>query len=45
MFTQTWSGNIPMIKLAEKIGFHLVDIKKDMREHNGQKFDALTFRM
>lgn len=45
VFTQTWSGNIPMIKLAEKIGFHLVDTKKDMREHNGQKFDALTFRI
>ena len=45
VYTQTWSGNIPMIRLAEKIGFELVDVKKEIREHNGKKYDALTFRI
>ena len=45
VYTQTWSGNTPMIRLAQKIGFKLVDVKKDAREHNGKKFDALTFKI
>lgn len=45
VYTQTWSGNTPMIRLAEKIGFKLVDMKKDAREHNGKKYDALTFKI
>lgn len=45
VYTQTWSGNIPMIKLAEKIGFKLVNVRKNIREHNGQKYDALTFKI
>lgn len=43
MYAQTWSGNTSMIKLAEKIGFKLINIRKNIREHNGQKYDALTF--
>ena len=34
-----------MIRLAQKIGFKLVDVKKDAREHNGKKYDALTFKI
>ena len=45
VYTQTWSGNTPMIRLAEKIGFKLVDVKKDAREHNSKKYDALTFKI
>ena len=45
VYTQTWSGNTPMIRLAQKIGFKLVDVKKDAREHNGKEFDALTFKI
>ena len=45
VYTQTWSGNTPMIRLAQKIGFKLVDVKKDAREHNGKKYDALTFKI
>lgn len=45
VYTQTWGGNIPMIKLAEKMGFRLVNVRKNIREHNGQKFDALTFKI
>ena len=45
VYTQTWSGNSPMIRLAQKIGFKLVDVKRDAREHNGKKYDALTFKI
>ncbi len=45
VYTQTWSGNTPMIRLAQKIGFKLVDVKKDARDHNGKKYDALTFKI
>ena len=45
VYTQTWSGNTPMIRLAQKIGFKFVDVKKDAREHNGKKYDALTFKI
>jgi RimJ/RimL family protein N-acetyltransferase len=43
LYTQTWSGNSPMIGLAKKIGFVEVEREKDLREVNGQQYDALTF--
>ena len=43
LYTQTWSGNFPMIALAKKIGFSEVRRIKDLREVHGQKYDALTF--
>jgi RimJ/RimL family protein N-acetyltransferase len=45
LYTETWSGNIPMIRLAEKIGFLEVDRVKDFREVRGQKYDGLTFKI
>lgn len=44
-YTQTWSGNPAMIRLAEKLGFREVRRIRDYREVNGQKFDAITFRL
>ena len=43
LYTQTWSGNFPMLRLAEKIGFTEVERIKDLREVKGKKYDALTF--
>jgi len=43
LYTQTWSGNVRMIALAEKIGFKEVRRLKDLREVNGEKYDGLTF--
>ena len=45
LYTQTWSGNIRMIRLAEKLGF--VECDRDVNERvvNGQKYDGLTFKI
>ena len=45
LYTQTWSGNLSMIALAEKVGFTEVGRIKDLREVRGEKYDALTFAM
>ena len=45
LFIQTWSGNKRMIRVIEKLGFSLYYTKKDFRVVNGQKYDALTFKM
>ena len=44
-FTQTWSGNLPMVRLAEKLRFREIVRIKDLREVRGRKYDALTFRL
>ena len=43
LYTQTWSGNISMIRLAEKIGFHEVERIRNSREVRGSHYDGLTF--
>jgi RimJ/RimL family protein N-acetyltransferase len=43
LIIQTWSGNIKMMKLAEKLGFELIQRVKDLRVVNNQKYDALTY--
>lgn len=43
LYTQTWSGNFPMIGLAEKLGFSVCACKKDFRTVNGKLYDGLTF--
>jgi RimJ/RimL family protein N-acetyltransferase len=43
LYTQTWSGNTAMLRLAEKIGFTEVERAKDLRVVKGRKYDALTF--
>ena len=45
VYTQTWSGNLPMIRLAEKLGFREVCRKPQIREVRGQRYDAITFRL
>lgn len=40
---QTWSGNIGMIKLAEKLGFKLEGRFRKARIVNGEYFDSLGF--
>lgn len=43
LYLQTWSGNLPMIRLAERLGFQEYARVKDLREVNGSKFDAVTY--
>ena len=45
IYCQTWSGNLRMIKCAEKLGFEICKRKIDYREVNGKKYDGLTFRL
>lgn len=44
LYTQTWSGNTPMLALAEKLGFREVFRAKGVREVRGQRYDAVTLR-
>lgn len=43
IYTQTWSGNIRMIKVATKLGFKICHTRKNLREVHGKRYDALTF--
>ncbi len=45
VYTQTWSGNLPMIRVAEKLGFREVCRRVGIREVRGEKYDAVTFRL
>ncbi|MBR0507423.1 MAG: GNAT family N-acetyltransferase [Clostridia bacterium] len=45
VFTQTWSGNVPMLRVAEKLGFVPYACEKDLRTVRGQKYDALTWKL
>ena len=45
LYTQTWSGNARMIRCAEKLGFVECCRKAGKREIDGQKYDALTFKL
>lgn len=45
IYTQTWSGNLPMIKLALYSGFKEVNRFKNIRNVNDKQFDALTFKI
>jgi RimJ/RimL family protein N-acetyltransferase len=43
LYIQTWSGNLPMIQTAKKLGFIEINRHRLIREVNNQKYDALTF--
>ncbi|MCL2168529.1 MAG: GNAT family N-acetyltransferase [Defluviitaleaceae bacterium] len=43
IYTQTWSGNYSMIRLAESVGFKEIGRIKDMYEVRGEHYDELTF--
>ena len=45
IYTQTWSGNTRMLRVAEKLGFREVYRKEGIREVRGGKYDALTLRL
>ena len=44
-YTQTWSGNLAMVRVAEKLGFKEVCRKENYREVNGGMYDAITWRL
>ena len=43
IYTQTWSGNIRMMKTAEKLGFKECDRVSNELEVRGKQYDDLTF--
>lgn len=45
IYTQTWSGNTPVIKLMEKLGFIEVDRKYFNREVKNMLYDSITFKL
>jgi len=45
IYTQTWSGNVRMIHIAEKIGFEECCRKVGIRTVRGKSYDGLTFRL
>ena len=42
---QTWSGNIRMIRCAEKLGFSICEREVGIRKVRGGIYDGLTFRL
>ncbi len=44
LYTQTWSGNGPMIRCAEKLGFVECRRNVGIREVGAEKYDGLTFK-
>lgn len=45
LYTQTWSGNLRMIRCAEKLGFVECNRYVGIRTVRGQTYDGLTFRL
>jgi RimJ/RimL family protein N-acetyltransferase len=43
--TATWSGNVRMVRVAEKCGFALTDRNVGNCEVRGEKYDGLTFAL
>lgn len=43
IYTQTWSGNIPLIKMAEKLGFQECNRYVGLRHVAGKAYNGLTF--
>lgn len=43
IYTQTWSGNVPLIKMAEKLGFKECNRYKNIRYVRGEYYDGSTF--
>lgn len=42
---QTWSGNIRMVRCAEKLGFVECNREAGIRQVRGETYDGLTFRL
>lgn len=45
IYTQTWSGNTAMMKLAEKLGFTECSRIPGIYEQNGVIYDEVTYRL
>lgn len=45
LYAQTWSGNVCMVRCAQKLRFQECERKIGNREVNGKKYDGPTFRM
>lgn len=45
IYLQTWSGNVRMIHIAERMGFEECLRKTAIRMVRGKKYDGLTFRL
>lgn len=45
LYTQTWSGNVRMVGLAEKLGFRECRRRRGARQVRGGIYDALTLRL
>lgn len=45
LYLQTWSGNTRMVHVAEKLGFAECSRRVGLREWQGRRYDALTFRL
>lgn len=45
IYTQTWSGNVRMIHIAQKMGFEECCRKVGIRTVRGNTYDGLTFRL
>jgi len=45
IYTQTWSGNVRMIGLAQKLGFEECKRKTNLRFVRGEYYDGLSFRL
>ncbi len=45
LYTQTWSGNVRMIRCAQRIGFVEYSRKIGVQEFEGKKYDKLTFKI
>lgn len=43
IYTQTWSGNIPLIKMTEKLGFQECNRYQKIRQVRDELYDGLTF--
>lgn len=45
IYTQTWSGNIRVIGLMDKLGFEECNCKENFRIVRGKFYDGLTFKL
>lgn len=45
LYTQTWSGNVRMLRCAEKLGFAECHREVGIREVDGRKYDGLTLKI
>ncbi len=44
LYTQTWSGNVRMLRCAQKLDFVECNRNVGIREMNGEKYDGLTLK-